>query len=400
MSQQYAYKAMDSRGRLIQGQVSANNVNDLESRLERMGLDLIHYKARKTRSHRVGKVSRQELITFCFHMEQLIRAGVPIMESLEDLRDTLPQSRFHEVVSSLIEHIQGGENLSEAMQHYPDVFNQVMMSLVMAGEQSGKLSIVFAHLSETLKWHDELVSRTKKLLMYPAFMGVAIFGVTFFMMVYLVPELIKFFDSMGVPLPTHTKVLVIISNFFVDYWYMILGAPFVIMAVLKALLHFSFRIRFITDRIKLRLWVIGPILEKIILARFATFFALLYASGITVLDSLRLSQKMADNLVIEAALQQVIDQIADGVGITESFKRVRLFPPLVLRMVKIGEATGELDKSLSNVSYFYDREVKEGIDKMQAMVEPTMTVIMGLLLGWIMMSVLGPLYDIIADIQI
>ncbi|MCV6637795.1 type II secretion system F family protein [Candidatus Albibeggiatoa sp. nov. NOAA] len=400
MSQQYSYKAMDSRGRLIQGQVTANNINDLESRLERMGLDLIHYKARRSRSKRLGKVTRQELITFCFHMEQLIRAGVPIVESLEDLRDTLPQSRFREVVSSLIEHIQGGENLSEAMAHYPDVFNQVMMSLVLAGEQSGKLNVVFEHLSETLKWQDELVSKTKKLLMYPAFMGIAIFLVTFFLMVYLVPELIQFFDSMGVELPTHTKMLVIISNFFVDYWYVVLGMPFVVITVLKLLLHFSYRVRFIFDRIKLKVWVIGPILEKIILARFATFFALLYASGITVLDSLRLSQKMANNLVIEAALQQVIDQIADGVGITESFKRVRLFPPLVLRMVKIGEATGELDKSLSNVSYFYDREVKEGIDKIQAMVEPTMTVIMGLLLGWIMMSVLGPLYDMISDIQI
>jgi type IV pilus assembly protein PilC len=400
MSQQYYYKAMDSRGRLIQGQVTANNINDLESRLERMGLDLIHYKARKLRFKTVGKVTRQELITFCFHMEQLIHAGVPIVECLEDLRDTLHQSRFREVTSSLIEHIQGGENLSEAMAHYPDVFNQVMMSLVLAGEQSGKLSVVFAHLSETLKWHDELVSKTKKLLMYPAFMGTAIFGVTFFMMVYLVPELIGFFESMDVELPTHTKMLVLISNFFVNYWYVILGTPFLIIALLKLFLHFSFKVRFIFDRIKLKAWIIGPILEKIILARFATFFALLYGSGITVLDSLRLSQKMANNLVIEAALQQVIDQIADGIGITESFKRVRLFPPLVLRMVKIGEATGELDKSLSNVSYFYDREVKEGIDKIQAMIEPTMTVIMGLLLGWIMMSVLGPLYDMIGDIQI
>lgn len=400
MSQQYSYKAMDSHGRLIQGQVTANNIKDLESRLERMGLDLIHYKVRKSRSRHIGKVTRQELITFCFHMEQLIRAGVPIVESLEDLRDTLPQTRFREVVSSLIEHIQGGENLSEAMTHYPDVFNQVMMSLVLAGEQSGKLSVVFAHLSETLKWHDELMSKTKKLMMYPTFMGTAIFGVTFFMMVFLVPELIKFFDSIGAELPTHTKMLVLISNFFVNYWYIILGSPFAILAILKTLLHFSFRMRFIFDRLKLKIWLIGPILEKIILARFATFFALLYASGITVLDSLRLSQKMADNLVIEAALQQVIDQIADGVGITESFKRVRLFPPLVLRMVRIGEATGELDKSLSNVSYFYDREVKEGIDKIQAMIEPTMTVIMGLLLGWIMMSVLGPLYDMIADLEI
>ncbi len=400
MSQQYFYKAMDNHGRLIQGQVTANNIDDLESRLERMGLDLIHYKIRKTRSQHIGKVTRQELITFCFHMEQLIHAGVPIVESLEDLRDTLSQSRFREVVSSLIEHIQGGENLSEAMAHYPDVFNQVTQSLVLAGEQSGQLSVVFEHLSSTLKWHDELVSKTKKLLMYPAFMGIAIFAVVFFMMVYLVPELIKFFDSMNVTLPTHTKVLVSISNFFVNYWYIILGSPFALLATLKTLLHFSSRARFIFDRLKLKLWLIGPILEKIILARFATFFALLYGSGITVLDSLRLSKKMANNLVIETAIQQVIDQIADGVGITESFKRVHLFPPLVLRMVKIGEATGELDKSLINVSYFYDREVKEGIDKIQTMIEPTMTVIMGLLLGWIMMSVLGPVYDIIGEIQV
>jgi type IV pilus assembly protein PilC len=400
MPQQYIYKAMDARGRLIQGQITANNVNDLEARLERMDLDLVHYKVRQVYHSRLGKVSRLELITFCFHMEQLMRAGVPIMESLEDLRDTLSQSRFREIISSLIEHIRGGENLSQAMRHYPDVFNQVMVSLVHAGEQSGQLSVVFAHLTNTLKWHDELLAKTKKLLMYPAFMGVAIFGVTFFMMVYLVPELIGFFEAMEVELPTHTLFLMAVSGFFVNYWYLIIGTPFLLVALLKIILHFSYQARFITDSIILKTWIIGPILEKIILARFATFFALLFASGITVLDSLRLSQKMANNLVIEQAIQQVIEQIADGVGITESFKRVHLFPPLVLRMVKIGEATGELDKSLSNVSYFYDREVREGIDKIQAMIEPSMTVIMGLLLGWIMISVLGPLYDLIANLQL
>ena len=137
-----------------------------------------------------------------------------------------------------------------------------------------------------------------------------------------------------------------------------------------------------------------------ILARFATFFALLYGAGITVLDSLNLSKGVIGNRVIEQALQQVIDNIADGVSISESFERARLFPPLVLRMVKVGESTGELDGALANVSYFYNREVTESVEKIQTLVEPVMTVILGLLLGWVVLSVLGPIYDTITSFEI
>jgi type IV pilus assembly protein PilC len=135
----------------------------------------------------------------------------------------------------------------------------------------------------------------------------------------------------------------------------------------------------------------------VILARFATFFALLYGSGITVLDCLSICQKLAGNLVIENALQEVNDKIAQGMSISKSFESVHLFPPLVLRMVSIGESTGELDGALLNVSYFYDREVRESIDKIQTLIEPAMTVILGLLLGWVIISVLGPIYDIIGE---
>jgi len=161
-------------------------------------------------------------------------------------------------------------------------------------------------------------------------------------------------------------------------------------------LIYSSRLRFAFDRFKLRVWIIGPILEKIILARFTNFFALLFSSGITVLDSLQISKKLAGNMVIEAAIQRVIDQIADGVGISESFERARLFPQLVLRMVKIGESTGELDSALLNVTYFYNRDIRDSIDRIQTMIEPLMIVIMGLLLGWVMLSVLGPVYDMIS----
>jgi type IV pilus assembly protein PilC len=396
MSQHYIYKAMDGRGRLTQGQITANNVNDLEARLERMGFDLIDYKLQKDRHSRFGKVTRQDLITFCFTMEQLTRAGVPIMAGLEDMRDSLPQSRLREVVSSLIENIQGGENLSEAMRHFPDVFDQVFVSLVNAGEHSGNMSKVFEHLTETLKWHDELIAKTKKLIMYPSFVGIVIIGVFFFLMMYLVPQLKQFFESMGKQLPVHTRFLLQISDFIVAYWYLVLSLPITAAIGLHFGLIYSSRLRFAFDRFKLRVWIIGPILEKIILARFTNFFALLFSSGITVLDSLQISKKLAGNMVIEAAIQRVIDQIADGVGISESFERARLFPQLVLRMVKIGESTGELDSALLNVTYFYNRDIRDSIDRIQTMIEPLMIVIMGLLLGWVMLSVLGPVYDMIS----
>jgi type IV pilus assembly protein PilC len=398
MSQQFFYKAMDSHGHIVQGQISANNINDLEIRLDRMGLDLIHCRTQRLRNLRLGRVTRQDLITFCFHMENLTRSGVPLLEGLGDLRDTLPQSRFREIISSLIESIQGGSHLSEAMAEFPETFNQVFVSLIHTGEESGTLSRVFQHLTETLKWHDEMVAKTKKLLMYPSFMGIVLLGVLFFIMMFLVPQLITFFKNLNVELPLQTRVLLFISNLFVNYWYIILMIPVLIVVSLKVAVKVSPQIHWLIDYFKLRVWIIGPILEKIILARFATFFALLYSAGITILDSLQISKGLVGNVVIEKALQEVIDHIADGVSITESFDRVNLFPPLVLRMVRVGESTGELDIALSNVSYFYNREVKESIDKLQTLIEPAMVVVLGVLLGWVILSFFLPLYDVMIDI--
>jgi type IV pilus assembly protein PilC len=400
MSQQFFYKAMDNQGMIVQGKITANNTNDLEARLERMGLDMIHCHTQKSPHLRIGKVTRQELITFCFQMENLTRAGVPLLDGLGDLRDTLPQSRFREVVSSLIENIEGGVHLSNALAEFPEIFDQVFVSLIRTGEETGKLSTIFKHLTETLKWQDEMIAKTKKLLMYPAFMGTIILIALFFLMIYLVPQLIVFIENVTQgELPLHTRILITSSNVFKSYWHIILITPVLAFFAFKAALKISPPFQLFVDRLKLRVWIIGPILEKMILARFATFFALLYASGVTVLDSLRLCQKLAGNLVIENALQQVSEHIAEGVSISESFERVHLFPPLVLRMVTVGESTGDLDEALLNVSYFYDREVKESIDKIQTLIEPVMTVILGILLGWVVLSILGPIYDTVANFQ-
>jgi type IV pilus assembly protein PilC len=308
--------------------------------------------------------------------------------------------RFREIVTALIESIEGGLQLSDALAEHSEVFDTSFTSLIHAGEQSGKVAEVFKNLSDSLKWQDELAARTRKILTYPAVVAVVVIGVTFFLMLYLVPQLTAFIKNMGNELPMHTRALIFFSGLFIHYWYVILLLPLLAFAGGRAWVRRSEAGRYAFDAFQLRIWFIGPVLRKIILARFATFFALMYASGITILECLRLSEGIVDNRVVASGLRRAGQLISEGYSVTAAFQHTGIFPPLVIRMLKVGEATGALDRALHNVSYFYDREVKEMIERAQAMIEPAMTVTLGLLLGWIMLSVLGPIYDTISNIRL
>jgi type IV pilus assembly protein PilC len=396
----YTYRAIDTRGKSVMGRVEAVNLFDLEQRLSRMELDLVS-GAPSSQATRFlgGRVSRQDLINFCFHLEQLASAGVPVLEGLVDLRESVENPRFREVVSGVVESIEGGKNLSAALAEFPEVFSKVFVSLVRSGEQTGKLSEVLKSLTETLKWEDELAAQTKKLMMYPAFVGSIVLLVTFFLMIYLVPQMTGFIRNMGQDIPLQTLILIAVSSFFVNYWWAVILAPFVAWGGLKLAILRNPALEYALDHYKLRVPLIGPILRKIILSRFASSFAMMYSSGITVLDAIRSCEELVGNKPIEQALKTAGQQIAEGKNLTAAFQDLNIFPPLVIRMLRIGENTGALDTSLLNVAYFYNREVRESIGRVQAMIEPVMTILLGLLLGWVMLSVLGPVYDSISKMK-
>ncbi|HWI39637.1 MAG TPA: type II secretion system F family protein [Burkholderiales bacterium] len=396
----YTYKAIDARGKSVIGRVEAVNLFDLEQRLSRMELDLVSgAPSRQTSRLLGGRIKRQDLINFCFHLEQLASAGVPVMEGLSDLRDSVESARFREVVSGLIESIDGGKSLSQALGEFPEVFSKVFVSLVRTGERTGKLADVLKSLTESLKWEDELAAQTKKLMMYPAFVGSIVLLVTFFLMVYLVPQMMGFIRNMGQAIPLHTQALVMVSDFFVNFWYLVIAAPFVAVFGLRFAMKTYPAVEYAVDRYKISAPILGPILRKIVLSRFASSFALMYSSGITVLEAIRGCEEIVGNRVLERALRTAGQQIAEGKNLTAAFQDLDLFPPLVIRMLRIGENTGALDTALLNVSYFYNREVRESIAKVQAMIEPALTVVLGLILGWVMLSVLGPVYDAISKMK-
>ena len=396
----FAYRAVDAEGRISTGNLDAANAIDLELRLKRLGLDLVTFEGvKRSTAARTRNVTRTELITFCFHLSQLLKAGVNIIEALTDLRDTVDNAGFRQVIASVLEDIEGGLKLSEAMANHSYCFDNVFVALVRAGEQSGQMTEVLDELSENLKWQDEIASQARRAMVYPVIVTVVIFAVIMVLMTVLVPQLAATFKTLVPKLPRETEVLIAVSNVFVKWWYLILGVP-------TAAVVFGFifgktneKAQRTLDELALKLPVLGGIRQKIILARFSTYFAMLYRSGISVLDCIQICEKIVGNRVMEEGLQRVGRSISEGQGISQAFTATKLFPPLVLRMLRVGESTGGLDSALLNVSYFYNREVREGIARMQALLGPVTTVILGALIIGILSTVFLPIYEVIGKIK-
>ena len=396
----YKYKAVDKTGRAARGAIEAVNEADLELRLRQMSLDLITFREiERSGGGSGGSIKRRDLITFCLDMEQITRSGIPLIEGIRDLRDSIDSPRFREVLTALVEDMEGGRVLSQTMTQHPDTFDPVFVNLVRAGEQAGRLTEVFENLGSALKWQDELASQTKQLLMYPVLVLVVVVGVVLFMLIYVVPQVVQLMKAMGLVLPPQTRALIFVSNFVIDYWPFVFAAPALLAVAAVFLLRVSPKAQYWWDYTKLRLPVIGPILQKIILSRFTNFFALMYRSGITILDAIKTSEGLVSNRVIADGLLRAGQQITAGGSLTETFRNLGIFPPLVIRMMRVGEATGALDTALLNITYFYNRDVKEAVDKALAMLGPALTVVLGGVLVVIMWAVLGPVYDILGKVK-
>jgi type IV pilus assembly protein PilC len=397
----FQYKAIDKSGRQARGALEAVNEVDLELRLRRMGLDLITYKAVEHQASALGaiKITRQDLVNFCFDMEQMIRAGIPLIDGLRDMRDTVDNPRFREVLAVMSEDMDGGKLLSQCMAAQTEIFDTVFVSLIRAGEQTGQLTEVFQNLAETLKWQDELISQTRRLLMYPALTLIVVIGVLIALLVILVPQIAQLFKTMGLALPFQTKALLAVSGFVSSYWLPLIAAPLIVMMALVVTIKRNAKAAYLWDYAKLQLPLIGPILQKIIMSRFTNTFSLMYRSGITVLDAIKTSEDVVGNRVISDGLNRAGQQVSAGEGLTETFQNLGMFPPLVIRMLRVGENTGALDVALANVTYFYNRDVKDSVDKGLKLLGPVLTLILGGLIAFVIWAVLGPVYDILGKIR-
>jgi type IV pilus assembly protein PilC len=347
-----------------------------------------------------SRITRQDLINFCFDMEHMGRAGIPIIDGLRDLRDTIDNKRLREVLTVMAEDMDSGKTLSQCMAAQPETFDKVFVSLIKAGEQTGRMPEVYKSLADSLKWQDELTSQTRKLLIYPAMVLVVVSFVMIFLLTFLVPQVATLLKTMNLAQPLQTRILIGVADIVRGWWPLLLAIPVAGFAGMSVAIRRSRRIAYKWDYFKLRIPLIGPILEKIILARVANFIALMYESGITVLDALKTGEEISGNRYMAAGLARAGQQISAGQTLSEAFRDLGVLPPLVIRMLRVGETTGALDAALRNINYFYTREVRESVDKALKLLEPALTLILGLVMAFIMWSALSPLYDILGKLKL
>ncbi|MDR0563418.1 MAG: type II secretion system F family protein [Azoarcus sp.] len=397
----YRYRACNKTGHIVQGESSAAQAAELETRLLRRGLEPLSIQpARWLMLFGPRRVPRRELIHFCFHLEQMLGAGVPVLEALADFAEGQAHANIKAIAGDLYAEVERGQPLSKAMQQHPQTFDEVFRSMLRAGESSGDLVPILRQLAADLSRADELRAQARKAAIYPVVVGIVLSAAVSVALTQVVPQIATLFRSTGQELPLSTRLLVGFSDGFRHYGGVVaLAFIFLAAAVLTASKRQP-RFRLWLHAVALRLPFLGPIRQRLALARAASLLGMLYASGITVIDALGSAARATPNPVIRHGIEAAGEHISAGRGIANAFESTGLFPGLVIRMLRIGEQTGRLDTSLGQLVHFYERDAREAIERLQAAIEPMMTVVMGLLMLWIAIAVLGPVYELITHLPI
>tara|TARA_B100000686_G_scaffold284581_1_gene308243 strand:+ start:925 stop:2148 length:1224 start_codon:yes stop_codon:yes gene_type:complete len=404
----YNYRALNKDGRPVRGTLTAANERDLFQQLQSSGFELIDCTEIGAKSNRLGflkaikpsGIKTRDKIQIFVHLEQLQRAGVPMLDSLADVRDTAESNATRDILTELHREVSEGANLSEAMGKHPNVFENIFVSLIAAGEETGNLMGSFSQVVRHLKWVDAMNAKKKKALRYPKILMFVVVIVVGVMMTQVVPEVTGFLANIGQELPPVTRALIATSEFFTDYFLYLIVAGILIWMTFKIGRSVSDPFKYKTDYLALRIPVLGPLTQKMSLSLFCQTFAILFTSGLEVLKCLDAAGRTANNMVLRQALMNVKESVREGNPISKSMEMTGEFPTLVLRMVRIGEESGNLSGVLDQVAEFYDKDVNESIDGMIAMIEPALTVVLGGLMLWIAAGVFGPIYNSFGDMGI
>ena len=399
----YQYSAVNQTGTIVRGKIDAKSSTDLERRLGRLGLSIISGDEVKRLSSGglfQRKISRDELAQFCFYVERLVTGGVPLLEGLSDVRDSVSNPTLRNTIGLLITDIEQGVTLSQALKQYPKIFDEIFVALVEAGEQSGELDTVLRNIGENIRWQADIVKRMRKVFTYPIFALVVMMGATYGLMVLVVPKMTTLLKTLGQELPPYTLALIATSEFLEEYLVQLVVGIMLLVVGLQLATKVIPGLDYYLDKMKLRMPILGPVVEKLLMSRFSNIFGMIYASGISVIEGLKISKGSMGNKFMARGMDGVIKNITEGSTLTNAFRESGLFPPLVLRMIRLGETTGGVDQAMQQIKSYYDRDANEAIEAAQAAIGPIMMVFIAGLMVWVIVAVYSPLYDLISNIKV
>jgi type IV pilus assembly protein PilC len=341
----------------------------------------------------VGRVKEKNIVVFCRVFSTMINAGLPLIQCLDLLSQQEDNKYFAKVIRDIKEDIEGGTSLTDALKKYPKVFDDLFVNLIAAGEAGGILDVVLARLSTYMEKAMKLKSRVKGAMTYPIVVLFISFAVVAVLLLKVIPVFQKMFESMGGQLPGPTMIVIAASEFTQSYWWVILGILIVIVIAFNRF-YKTEKGRWVVDLLLLKVPVFGLLLKKVAVARFSRTLSTMLSSGVPILEALTIVSRTSGNIVVEDALLKTRQSISEGESIAQPLEAAKIFPPMVVQMIAVGEATGALDAMLSKIADFYDDEVDNAVTAMTTLLEPVMIVFLGVILGGMIIAMYLPIFKI------
>jgi type IV pilus assembly protein PilC len=407
----FQYQATDQRGRNFEGSMTAHDESNLEEKLKQAGLWLIDAAVQRSTSAdapREGQVSRaslsgkrrrRTLIEFCTLMGFQIRVGIPLIQSLEVAIQDCDDPRFRPVLQGLQRHLEAGLLFHEALEKYPRVFSPHFISVIHAGEASSKLPETFEDLGGYLEWMDRIIADVRQASLYPAIVSVVIAAFVVFLFSFIIPKFADLLTGLHIPLPLLTKLIFGLGNFMKTTWWAWVAVLLGLVVGVPLGKRHSKPFALTLDMLKLKMPIFGELNTMLALSRFTHNFAILYRSGIPILQALQLCRSLTGSQVLEDAVDRVQEDVKNGSTLSEGMRRQSIFPPLILRMTVMGETTGSLDTSLENVASYYNQVIPRRIKKIFTVVEPLLMLLLIGIVGAVALAIYLPLLALMGSIR-
>lgn len=395
----FTYSARALNGEILTGEIDLPSREEVIAYLRRQRLVPIAVRAKpKEISLPLGGIKTRDIVVFTRQFATMINAGLPLVQSLAILAEQTENPRFRKVIAEVQHDIEAGQTLADALRKHPKVFSELYVNMVAAGEAGGILDVILNRLALFLEKNDRLVRKVKGSLTYPAVMIVVVILATTVLLWKVVPVFAAMFAESGLTLPLPTRIVLAISAFLQKY----------ILFLVAGLVALGFAVRqyyrtpggrLTIDRLLLRVPVIGPLIRKTAVARFTRTLGTLVSSGVPILDGLEITARTAGNRVIHDAVMRARQSIAGGATISEPLRETKVFPPMVVQMINVGEQTGNLDEMLTKIADFYDDEVDVAVGSLTSIIEPVLIVIMGVIIGGMVVAMYLPMFDLIKTVQ-
>lgn len=397
----FKYRVRDRSGRLINGTVEASSIEMAGDQLYRLGYLPVAIEETKEKTSsgisniftHVRKIHLEDLVLFSQQLSTLYKAGLPILSSLSSIKDQMDNKRFAEILEKVCREIEAGSTLYGAMSKYPQAFSSIFVNMIRAGETSGRLGEILDRFVSLGERELRTRQRLNEAMRYPKIVVISILIAFVILISFVIPRFAATFQQFNTPLPLPTRIMIMINKLFHSYWYVVLIIVLILGFLFKRISKEE-RWKYFWDRFKIRVPILGPLFLKIALTRFSYTFGILNRSGIPILQSLEITAKTLDNIILAQSIEEIGQKVKQGSTLSDAIKESGLFTPLVTQMISVGETTGALDEMLMKVTDYYDVEIDNSLKKLPSYLEPALTVVLGVFVLFLALAVFLPWWNL------